>query len=661
MESSVDSRTRSIVFLALLLLFFLQLLTAFIESIYRLSLIKLSPGKELFGLALLLLPLVLLAIKERHEKRFLQCAFVVFILARMTCPIGGARGQIIIGGTGISAFLVILCYTLSGPYGLARRNAGLAAGLAILASVALRVRGSSCDISMEKTAFLSGWVLVAIAAFSWSEDLLSSGEARHDAPRSIAWKNSVAVLGLFAQFAFLYWIFSSPAVPPAWAGCNYVLYTALLAGSLAIFVLGAAALSNLSSKTLIGWNLVLVALLVLGIRLHAPSLPLSPTSPAFFVFPAAWPTQIPFYALACLAPITMLGVGRAMEGVCYARPRNAVFPVLLGMGLLIVLSMIFIFTYVWGYVGEIGQLLRNQFYIPFLAAGLFSLPVWFLLQSEKPRAHGRNLVLGGVSVALAALSVAGVYWQAPRPAFPDPGDHPLTVVTFNNQQGSEENGNHSYREQLDLLRRLDADIIALQENDTARPSGGNTDCTRYFAEGLGYYAYYGPNAISGTYGTAILSRFRLENPRTFFTYSDQDENATAAAEFEVNGRRIAIFSNHPAGSDETRVAHAKALVEEAEKYPLAIAMGDFNFRQDEPWYGTVTAKLKDSWLSRYPDGIGKPHSTLKTANAGEMLDMRERIDHIFVSPGFEVLESYYLPPPESQTDHPIHWAVLRLK
>jgi len=644
----------------MILLFFLQLLTAFIENIYRLSLIKLSPGKELFGMALLLLPVVLLVVKERHEKHLLRGAFMALVFTRLVCPVPGAHGQIILGGVGVSAFLLILCFALSSPYRFARQNAGPAAALAVLASMVLRVLGSSCDISMEKTAMPYLGAL-ALAALLLSRNMLDPEDTQRNIGRPPSWKDIVAILGLFAQFAFLYWVFSSPGVPPAWSGCSYGLYTVLLAGSLAVFVVGAVVFSNLSMKTLFGWNLLFVVLLVAGIRWHAPSLPLSPSSPAFFVFPPAWPTQLPFYALACLAPIAMLGVGRAMEQVRFERPRDAVFPVMLGMGLLIALTMALIFTYVWGYVGAMGHVMRNRFYVPFLAAGLLTFPAWFILQPQKPSANGRHVLLGGLAVALAGLSMAGVYLQTPRPAFPEPGNRPLTVVTYNMQQGSEEKGDHNYREQLDLLRKLDADIIALQENDTARPSGGNTDATRYFAEQLGYYAYYGPNAISGTYGTAILSRFPIENPRTFFTYSDADENATAVAEIEIHGRRIAIFSNHPAGSPETRVAHAKALMDEAEKYPLAIAMGDFNFRQDDPWYGAVTAKLEDSWLSRYPDGIGKPHPTIAAAHAGETLDMRERIDHIFVSPGFEVIESHYLPPPESETDHPIHWAVLRVK
>jgi endonuclease/exonuclease/phosphatase family metal-dependent hydrolase len=331
------------------------------------------------------------------------------------------------------------------------------------------------------------------------------------------------------------------------------------------------------------------------------------------------------------------------------------------MGLLIAMTMAFIFSYVWGYVGAIGLMMRNQFHLPFIAAGLLTLPVWLLFQSGKPRPRGLNLTLGGLALGLAVLSLTGIYLLTPRPAVTTSRDRTLTVVAFNMQQGSKIGGNHNYREQLDLLRKLNADIVTLQENDTARPSGGNADATRYFAEGLGYHAYYGPNGVSGTYGTAILSRFPLENPRTFFTYSDDDENATAVAEVVVNGRRIAIFSNHPSGSPPTRVAHARALVDEAAKYPLVIAAGDFNFEQTDPWYATVTEKLKDSWRSLYPDGIGKPHPSIRQPNAGATLDMRDRIDHIFVSPQIDVLESYYLPPPESETDHPIHWSVLKIK
>ena len=39
--------------------------------------------------------------------------------------------------------------------------------------------------------------------------------------------------------------------------------------------------------------------------------------------------------------------------------------------------------------------------------------------------------------------------------------------------------------------------------------------------------------------------------------------------------------------------------------------------------------------------------------------MKNRIDHIFLSKDFKVVEAHYLPAPESGTDHPAHWAVVR--
>ena len=36
-----------------------------------------------------------------------------------------------------------------------------------------------------------------------------------------------------------------------------------------------------------------------------------------------------------------------------------------------------------------------------------------------------------------------------------------------------------------------------------------------------------------------------------------------------------------------------------------------------------------------------------------------RIDHIFVSPSLKAQNPVYILPPQSATDHPVHWAELR--
>ena len=75
-------------------------------------------------------------------------------------------------------------------------------------------------------------------------------------------------------------------------------------------------------------------------------------------------------------------------------------------------------------------------------------------------------------------------------------------------------------------------------------------------------------------------------------------------------------------------------------------------------------------LSLYTDAIGlieedRLDLTFENRNRSSgilmkngKLDMKNRIDHIFLSEGFEVREAHYLPAPESQTDHPVHWAVV---
>jgi endonuclease/exonuclease/phosphatase family metal-dependent hydrolase len=320
------------------------------------------------------------------------------------------------------------------------------------------------------------------------------------------------------------------------------------------------------------------------------------------------------------------------------------------MGLLFALTLLLIFSNVWGYVA-VGPLLRNRFYLPFLLAGVGMLVPWLMRQpgdSGNDPAQGRTVAT--VAMLLCILAMIGAVVRVPR-LEQAKLKHNLTILSYNMQQGSHLDGDRNYRRQLELLRRLNPDIIGLQESDTARPSGGNVDAVRYFAESLGYHAYYGPGSIAGTFGAAILSRFPIGNARTFFTYSHSDEVGTAVAEIDVGGKTVAFFSSHPSGGHSVMNAHVDALKAEAVKYAHVIAVGDYNFTPQEPYFSSLSQLLQDSAAqlgeARINNHGGKPNL------AGE-------IDHIFVSHDFRVLESHYLPPPDSQTDHPAHWSVVAM-
>ena len=164
---------------------------------------------------------------------------------------------------------------------------------------------------------------------------------------------------------------------------------------------------------------------------------------------------------------------------------------------------------------------------------------------------------------------------------------------------------------------------------------------------MGYYSYYGPTTVAGTFGTAILSKYPLLNTRSVFTYSDTDEIGVAEAEIVVAGRRITIFDVHPDGSDTAKLVFAKALLQRSQGKPNVIAMGDYNLRDYEVAYKLINSVYTNAWTSVYPSKISADGVDMSGDN---------RIDHIFVSPTLRVRNPVYLLPPASATDHPIHWA-----
>jgi endonuclease/exonuclease/phosphatase family metal-dependent hydrolase len=114
------------------------------------------------------------------------------------------------------------------------------------------------------------------------------------------------------------------------------------------------------------------------------------------------------------------------------------------------------------------------------------------------------------------------------------------------------------------------------------------------------------------------------------------------------------------------------LVRQVSAYEHAIAVGDYNTEPGEEPYRTISAKLQESWSEKYPDGVGELPPVMRpvrevrsqasseaNSGSGDKITLPDRIDHIFVSKSFRVVEAYYLPAPDSQTDHPAHWAVVK--
>ena len=413
-------------------------------------------------------------------------------------------------------------------------------------------------------------------------------------------------------------------------------------------------MGGINPNLLLIWNMVFT-LSVLGMILaHTFSFPPAPDSPPVVVSSPNWYQQIPLLLMLLTFPVIFIDFGLFSAVIVKGHPvpRKMAPGFLLGSLIMVVLIFMNIFSNVWGYVEPVSSFFRNKFWLPFLLVlGLVTVLVFAASRrmdfSGFSRSSGQKGVWPAVILGSVFLATFAAAMLTDRSFVDAPGEKSLKVMTYNIQQANDASGEKSFLGQLALIRQVDPDIIAFQESDSTRISLGNNDYIRYYANQLGYHSYFGPTTVTGTYGTAILSKYPLENPRSVFTFSDQDEIGTAEAEITVGGTRFTLFNVHPAGSDEAKLVFARRLVERADQKDNVIALGDYNLRGWEEPYLLIEAGYKNAWMDAYPSGVDD-----------QGLDMSgdERIDHIFVSPHLKILDPVYVLPPGSQTDHPVHWA-----
>ncbi|HTX92793.1 MAG TPA: endonuclease/exonuclease/phosphatase family protein [Anaerolineales bacterium] len=643
---------------ALFFLFFIQLAGSLLESIYILDLMNTSLDAKALGVLLFFAPALLMPFRRKFPAWTAWLLFAALFLARGLTPSLPTFGRLLASGIGTGAALLLFPFLATarakgsaGPHTGLPASVGLAAAVGL--SVLLRTLDYSLDASLTPSGAWIGWGLGLV--FAWT--LTQLNWTPDDSPRPGRPAVTLPVLGIFLVLTLVYFAFSAPAVIARWTEAGYapiVGAVSLLSAGWAVLALGRpGVVGRLSRRGLALWNGLFTLSLVGTILAHRASFPPTPASPAVIVGTPAWFQQIPLVLMLLLFPALFVDFRLFFGRIAQARPtpRELVPGMLLGSLALVVLVFINVFTNVWGYIAPVSTPFRNLFWLPFLlAAGLLTwLATGRKSEGEDVSVGLRGMALLGWTVPLAAVflvtAVAALLTDRPRPGNPDKTS--LLVLTYNIQAGNDAAGERSYDRQLAVIRQASPDLVALQESDTARLSLNNDDYVRYFAGKLGYYSYYGPATVTGTFGTAILSRYPLRNSRSVFTFSDRDEIGTAEAEIEVGGQTFSIHDVHPDGSDTAKLAFARSLVDRTEGVKNVIILGDFNLRDTEAAYQLVAAVYDEAWLTVYPTKIG-PDGT----------DMSGRIDHIFVSPDLTIHNPTYLPPPASASDHPVHWATV---
>lgn len=273
---------------------------------------------------------------------------------------------------------------------------------------------------------------------------------------------------------------------------------------------------------------------------------------------------------------------------------------------------------------------------------------------------GRRTVLWAATVRAAATLVAvttlvvAATLLTPAPAA---AQATLRVLAYNIKHGQGMDGRVDLERAAEVIRRLDPDVVTLQEVDRGVERTGGVDQARRLGELTGMEAVFGPFMAydGGEYGMAVLSRLPVLR-RVNHRLPDGAE-PRSALEVRVGvgpeRRQVAVVGIHLYRTPEERLAQAEALAaalsdESDEALPVVLA-GDFNSPPDS----RVLARLEDAGWSVLPkDG---PRATFP-ADAPD-----REIDYVMLRPAgaFEVVEHRVVDEPRVSDHRPV-LAVLRM-
>lgn len=642
---------------SLLILISFQLLSVFIESIYALCLLKLEVTNDIFALGFLLSPILALVLPKQNDRIILVIFAGLLVISRVAMNFFEVSGKLYVSGFGVGIFWLFVLpffkWLAKGKQGKLYTVTSLA--FAVLWLVLFRNLGSSIDVTHHKF-----WGLPFLCILFFMNDVIRVPTNLNSMTGDVAPAKGSAlfsVLGLVAVILLLYFAFISPVVMSRWSEMSYgyiiIFFVTSLVGVVFVLVSGFESLPSLTKKWLVFWNIIFTIFLVLTIWIQRISFPTDFDAFPISVIPGPWYHKIPQVLTLLFWPVLLIDAAYFSKKISDSHLSIRLLSIYLSVAIIVIFTpLVFahIFTSVWGYILPVSFYFKDFFWLVYLVPCLVVLASLFVLRATAWKQGGADPITiksGMVSIflfTLGLLTILVVYLISAKPIKTSFLQHSLKVMTFNVQQGTDINGNKVYREQLELIRQINPDVIGLQECDPARIANGNSDIVRYFADKLNYYSYYGASPVTGTFGVALLSRYPIHNVATHFLASDSEQVATVEAIVKVGDQSFNVFVNHPAGSYDTKITQTKQVLEIMKNKTNVVCIGDFNFTPDMEHYTLMVNELVDAWNT-----------------IGSEVVKQERcsnIDHIFVTPDIEVnnrncVETDY-------SDHPVVWAELKV-
>ena len=670
-----------LILVSIMFLFFLELFSDFVESVYIFALMTLSININVISVLFFFSSIILLFFRKKVPDKVLLAVGVLMVISRILEPLFDTKLRMLISGLGVGCFMFYF------PAILSRKKAnnedttsytlGLGLIIALSLSILFRTLNSSIDISTYRWFQIIGWIIGGLEIilmiryyYNSNDEKESSEKIEHPSSDSNFEKHHkskgrifVYIIGIFSIFLVINFVFNGTTVLARWTEGNYMLITISIIVILCLFAIlllyKPELIFNLKPYIIYLWNGLFFIFLVVTIAVNQVSfLPTLDIYPIVVSQPKLL-QLIPLALLIILIPILFIDFILLIRLLIKCKPtvKKLAWSFTFGGGFYtLLMTFAIIFTSTWGFVPPVSFFFRDRLWLVFLfITGFFTNFNWIRLVKKNPFTFN-DLKFGSKTKKSATIllgiicigTIGGVIALKPRPIVPE-GANSFKILTYNLQQGCNDDALKNYDGQLDVIKEIDADIIGLQESSKI---AGNSDVVRFFAEKLNMYSYFGPKGVTGTTGVALLSKYPIQSVKTLYHYSedkDRKQTATIEAEIVIGSRTFTIYITHTYGYEEAKLNLVNDVLNSSADKENVLFIGDMNFRQYSEPYNITTDVLVDAWLKMWP-----------TAVDDNGLNASRRIDHIFVDPDLNIVNCEYIEWERAgrASDHPAGTAVI---